>query len=364
MLCVLTVGLVCAPTADPLPRELAASFRPPAEFARDFGRYRSPLTFDDGTPVRTAKDWEKRRAELLKYWHAAMGAWPPVIEKPKIELGAEERRDGFTQRKARVEVAPGVTADDAYLSVPDGAGPFPAVLVVFYDAATGVGRGKPGSKADYAYQLAKRGFVTLSFGGPPGATSGPALQPLSYNAYVAANCYQALAGLPAVDAKRVGVVGHSYGGKWALFASCLYDKFACAVWSDPGIVFDEARPNVNYWEPWYLGQEPGREKRKPGVPTAANPRTGAYKKLVADGRDLHELHALMAPRPFLASGGSEDPPARWTALNHTVAVNDLLGYRDRVGMTNRKGHQPTDEANEQVYRFFEHVLKPAAAGRP
>jgi hypothetical protein len=359
--------LLCGPAADPLPPELAPHFRPPAEFANDFGSYRSPLTFDDGTTVRTAEDWPKRRAEILKSWHAAMGPWPPVIERPKVELGAEERRDGFTQRKARIEVAPGVTADDAYLLVPDGAGPFPAVLVVFYDAATGVGRGKPETKADYASRLAKRGFVTLSLGGPPGATlagkADPPLQPLSYNAYVAANCYQALAGLPAVDPKRVGVVGLSYGGKWALFASCLCDKFACAVWSDPGIVFDEARPNVNYWEPWYLGLEPGREKRKAGVPTAANPRTGAYRKLVADGRDLHELHALMAPRPFLVSGGSEDPPERWKALNHAVAVNALLGHRDRVGMTNRKGHLPTDEANEQVYRFFEHVLKPAA-GKP
>ncbi len=36
----------------------------------------------------------------------------------------------------------------------------------------------------------------------------------------------------------------------------------------------------------------------PGIPTEKNPRTGAYKKMIADGRDLHELHALMAPRPF------------------------------------------------------------------
>ena len=57
---------------------------------------------------------------------------------------------------------------------------------------------------------------------------------------------------------RIGVLGHSYGGKWAMFASCLFEKFACGVWSDPGIVFDESRPNVNYWEPWYLGWEPGR----------------------------------------------------------------------------------------------------------
>ena len=41
----------------------------------------------------------------------------------------------------------------------------------------------------------------------------------------------ALAQTPNVDPKRIGVVGHSYGGKWAMFASCLYDKFAAAAWS-------------------------------------------------------------------------------------------------------------------------------------
>jgi dienelactone hydrolase len=165
-----------------------------------------------------------------------------------------------------------------------------------------------------------------------------------------------LANLPRVDPKRIGVVGHSYGGKWALFASCLDDGFACGVWSDPGIVFDEKRANVNYWEPWYLGYEPGRE-RKPGIPNDKNPRTGAYKLLIDMGRDLHELHALMAPRPFLVSGGAEDRPERWKALNHAIAVNDLLGYKNRVAMTNRKGHAPTEESNEQIYLFFDRVLK-------
>jgi hypothetical protein len=79
--------------------------------------------------------------------------------------------------------------------------------------------------------------------------------------------------------------------------------------------------------------------------------------MMADGRDLHELHALMAPRPFLVSGGAEDPPERWKALNHTVAVNKLLGAENRVGMTNRKTHGPTPESNEALYRFFEWALK-------
>jgi hypothetical protein len=79
--------------------------------------------------------------------------------------------------------------------------------------------------------------------------------------------------------------------------------------------------------------------------------------LVRDGHDLHELHALMAPRPFLVSGGSEDTPERWKALNHTIAVNKLLGYENRVSMANRQGHSPTAESNEQIYTFFEFFLK-------
>jgi hypothetical protein len=71
---------------------------------------------------------------------------------------------------------------------------------------------------------------------------------------------------------------------------------------------------------------------------------------------LHELHALIAPRPFLVSGGAEDPPRRWTALNHASAVNRLLGYSSRVGMTNRPQHAPKAESNARLVTFFEHFL--------
>ena len=36
------------------------------------------------------------------------------------------------------------------------------------------------------------------------------------------------------------------------------------------------------------------------------------------GEDLVDLHALMAPRPVLVSGGVQDPPKNWQALNHLV----------------------------------------------
>jgi len=337
---------------------IALHAKPPAEFAGDLGSYRSPLLFDDGTRVRTPADWRKRRVEILRYWHGAMGPWPPLVEEPRVEVLATTRREDFTQKKGRVPIGEGRTTEGVLL-MPDGEGPFPAALVVYYDPETGAGLVPGKETRAFGYGLTKRGFVSLCLGWPRDYTDGGGaeVQPLSRLAYVAANGYEAMARLAEVDAARVGVVGHSFGGKWALFAAALYEKFACCAVSDPGIVFDESRPNVNYWEPWYLGFDAGRT-RKRGILTDESPRTGAYKQLVADGRDLHDLHALICPRPLLVSGGAEDGPERWRALNHAVAVNRLLGCENRVAMTNRKGHGPTPESNAVLYAFFEHFLKP------
>jgi pimeloyl-ACP methyl ester carboxylesterase len=340
-------------------KQIEPFFKPSAGFASDFGKYKSPLIFEDGSRVRTAADWQKRRQEILQAWHKLMEPWPPLLERPKLDYLKTERRESFTQHRVRVQIASEHTVE-GWLLVPDGKGPFPAVFVPYYEPETSVGL-STNKLRDFAYQLTKRGFVTLSIGSPGGDArkpdpARPNWQPLSFLAYVAANCHTALAQLPQVDPKRIGIVGHSYGGKWAMFASCLYDKFACAAWSDPGIVFDEARGNVNYWEPWYLGRDLA-VTRKAGLVKPDNPRTGAYKVMMETGRDLQELHALMAPRPFLVSGGAEDQPARWVPLNHAIAVNKLLGFTNRVAMTNREGHSPTEESNEQLYAFFEYFLK-------
>lgn len=359
---------------------IAPHFQPPAGPAAVRGSFRTPLRFQDGRPVTRPEDWPARRAEILAAWHAAMGPWPELLAAPRVEVVREEMRGDLRQRTVRVEVAKNVF-QDGFILLPPGNGPRPAVFVPFYTAETSVNYQGPMTglaktyadtgrviHRDFAYGLARRGFVTLAIGCPGGDAYKPVLgearcQPLSYLAYIAANCHTVLAHLPQVDPLRIGVMGHSYGGKWALFASCLYDKYACAVWSDAGVVFDEQRGSVNYWEPWYLGLDPSTTRAR-GLLTEKSPRTGAYRRLVAEGRDLVELHALMAPRPFLVSGGSEDGPGRWAALDHAVAVNRLLGFDHRVAMTFRPAHAPTGESNGQAYQFLEYFLGPADAGAP
>jgi len=352
---------------------VAPHCKPPQEYAGDFGTYRSPLERDDGTRVATAAEWPARRAEIEAKWWKLMGGKPKLIEKPKVEYLDKTRRENFTQQHVHVEVGPDGRMADGYLLTPDGPGPFPAVFIPFYEPQSSIGLGKPDTLGaiDFGVQLTRRGFVTLSIA-TPGTLEEPAadvrkllvdigdklkLQPLGYLASVASNCHTALAQLPNVDPKRIGGVGHSYGGKWTMFGSCLDERFACAVWVDPGIVFDETNGSVNYWEPWYLGWDGGPQRPR-GIPTPEKPRTGLYKTLYENNsREMLELHALMAGRPMLDSGGSEDPPRNWRALNHLIAVNKLLGKENMAAMTNRPMHRPTPEAAAVIYAFFEHHLK-------
>lgn len=363
-----------SPARVALWRQLEKFTQPPSEFAGQIGSYRSPLKFADGSVAKSPEDWQRRRKEILETWHKRLGAWPPLVEKPTVKRFETVEKDGYVRHHVHVQISPEGKLADGYLLMPKGQGPFPAVLVPFYEPLTSIGEGPQGKGRgthDYGLQLVKRGFVTLSIGTPGslekiGLDSRQLLteagmeqrrQPLTLLAYTSANCHTALAQMPEVDPARIGIIGLSYGGKWSMFSSCLYDKFACAVWSDPGIVFNEKNANVNYWEPWYLGYDP-TTKRKPGIPSAENPRTGLYKELVEAGEDLVDFHALMAPRPVLVSGGTEDPPRNWIALNHLVAVNELLGHKQRVAMTARSGHIPTGEALELELEFLEYWLKP------
>lgn len=345
--------------------KISPYFSPPEGYEGSYGKYRSPLLFSNGDPVQSKAEWKERRQEILDFWHQQMGEWPELLKNQELEIIDTLRRENFYQYRVRFNWTPNERTE-GYLLIPDGENPKPAVITVYYEPETAIGQGV--ALRDFAYQLTKRGFITLSLG-TKDATEAKRyaiyypdvdhaeVEPLSMLAYAAANAWQVLAKVEGVDSTRIGIMGHSFGGKWAMFASCLYEKFACTVWSDPGIVFDESRANVNYWEPWYLGYHtpPWRER---GIISGANPARGLYPKLIDRGVDLTDLHALMAPRPFLVSGGSEDPPERWVALNHTIAVNQLLGYKNRVAMTNRPTHDPTETSNEQIYQFFEYFLRP------
>src|SRR5882724_11546421 len=146
---ILVVSVQVAQPAEPIrlhrdipPAELAQFFAPPEQYRSEFGKFRSPLLFANGTRVQNAEDWQRRREEILSTRHRIMGPWPSLIERPRAEVVNTTRRESITQQQLRIEIALGAEMVDALILVPDGEMPTrkrPAVLVVYYDAETGVG---------------------------------------------------------------------------------------------------------------------------------------------------------------------------------------------------------------------------------
>ncbi|MCX5995238.1 MAG: alpha/beta fold hydrolase, partial [Chloroflexi bacterium] len=113
------------------------------------------------------------------------------------------------------------------LTVPEGKGPFPAVIVISgsgpfdrngdVDPRSAEALALSSTYRDIAYALAREGFVTLRYDkrgignstGEGGDFPEPSLRDLK-----AAVAF--LKDNPAVDPERIALVGHSLGGLWAL----------------------------------------------------------------------------------------------------------------------------------------------------
>jgi hypothetical protein len=90
--------------AEALWKKLEPFAQPPAEFAGKLGTYRSPLKFADGSVVKSAADWPRRREEIRTTWHKRLGAWPPLVEKPAIKKLAKIERDATPSTKLRCKL--------------------------------------------------------------------------------------------------------------------------------------------------------------------------------------------------------------------------------------------------------------------
>ncbi|MCA9135153.1 MAG: hypothetical protein KDB00_00300, partial [Planctomycetales bacterium] len=137
-------------TADSTRTKLSAYTQPPQAFRNNFGQYKSPLQFADGSIAKTPQDWQRRRAEILATWTDLLGQWPALITEPDVEQLSSQRRENFTQHQIRFQWTPNEKTT-GYLLVPDGEGPHPAVVTVFYEPETAIGHGNP--HRDFALQL-------------------------------------------------------------------------------------------------------------------------------------------------------------------------------------------------------------------
>ena len=120
------MGLVVSTTAL---SQYTSSYELEREMPVFLDKLKKELTYPlawGNSPVKNFKKWRKQaRAEVLN----AMLAPPPYTTDYRTEIIAEEQRDGYSARKISFNLT-GYSRVCAYLLIPDGKGPFPAVVLL------------------------------------------------------------------------------------------------------------------------------------------------------------------------------------------------------------------------------------------
>jgi formylglycine-generating enzyme required for sulfatase activity len=336
---------VAKPSAEPVASD---------EFFKQYNT--APQGFESSIGPLTPLDWQKRSTEIKSRWE-------DLLAEPKLPAGevtARSIRDvkqrNFDGQLMQLEMEPGIW-EKIYVLRPAGAAksPAPVLIVPFYDvdtpAATDLaGRNYAANRGvnAFAYTAAQHGYIAVAvrwFGESYGASYSEAVANLAarhpgstgLGKWVAdaRRVVDFIETLPDADASRIGIMGHSLGGKMALYAAAFEPRIRAVVSSELGVGFKFS----NYEDYWYLGEK-----------LATAPA----------GMDQHELIGLIAPRPFLLIGGDEyDKKESWYYINAARAVYELSGHGKNIGYFNHHtGHTPTPEAVSVAFDWLDHFLKP------
>lgn len=367
-------GATQAPGAEPARRAFPAFDQLPALAAPP-----DVLTMLDGTRVATAEDWRaKRRPELISLFEWYMyGAPPAAAAHAKITSEIEGETDVLDGRATMKQVAihfgpPGRERDGAIhllLFVPkERKGPVPVFLGLNFqgnhavmdhkdialvkgwmppkfagvkdERATDASRGGESSRWPVERAI-NRGYAVATFyhgdvqSDRPKWDGAPALyfragqtEPDEHEwgtiaiwAWGLSRAADYLVQDPAIDGKRMIVLGHSRNGKTALLAGALDERFAVVIPSQAGCggtspargTVGESVERINTSFPHWFDKAFHRFNKEP-------------QKLPFD---QHCLMALVAPRPLLLTNATGDqwanPSGQFEMLKLAEPVYRLLG---------------------------------------
>ncbi len=327
-----------------------------------------PLLMNDGTPVTTAGQWwTKRRPEIVELFDREMyGRTPANLPKVKWELVSTtpgkngdvaivtKKLIGHTDNSAD----PTIKVDlELELSTPaDASGPVPVIMELGFSKqflemlrkrfpqfasgengptwqqqALALGWGYAeyipvSAQPDSAGEMTK-GIIGLVNKGQPRKVDDWSV--LKAWAWGASRCLDYFETDNAVDAKQVGIAGHSRYGKASLVAMAYDPRFAIGYISSSGQSGAKLSRHIF-----------GEQVENQAGTAAFHWVDGNFLKYAGPLTtgdlpiDQHELIALVAPRPVFISGGNfegdgwADPKGMFLAAVAAGPVYRLLGKKD------------------------------------
>lgn len=287
---------------------------------------------------KSLEAWEERARALRRRVRVAtcLEGW----ERGAVDAEVFDavRGDGFTVYKVLFETLPGFYAT-GNLFVPDGEGPFPAVINLFghwrggrlehSDRASTLSRGVALSRMGIvAFVLDTVGYndsvqVPHRFGGP--AERLWAIGPARLQAANMVRSVDFVAQLPYVDAARIGCDGASGGGSHVLILAALDERIQAVA------VVNSVAAHT-----------------QPECPCETPP-------FLRVGTNNLDFAALVAPRPMQLTSCTGDwtkntPEVEYPALR---AVYELYGAADRLSTFHQDApHNYNAASRAHTYRFF------------
>jgi len=333
--------------------------------------------------ITTRQAWQRQREAIKKVLNVFLGEPPKSKPALKAKTIEETSRSGHLLRTFVFQTEPNEFVP-AYLLIPKNLkGRAPVVLCPHQ--TTQAGKKEPAGLAgnpqlQTALHLVNRGFVTFTydavcFGERHDPASGhygdaipfyrkhPQWSLMGKMVWDLQRAIDYLETLDFVDNNRIGSIGHSHGGYTTLFGMAFDERIKAGV-SNCG--FDTFRIDGNTWR-W--------SRATALLPLLGfyitNPRLNMelYRAVPDSGVidvpfEMHELLALIAPRPILLSTSDEDfvfPNGGWSArraLERIKPVYELLGAQENLSSYFfNGGHDFTAEASANAYSWLERRLK-------
>jgi len=320
-------------------------------------------------PVKSLRDWPKRRAEILRGMKEVMGPLPGKDKRCPLDPKVEEEVDcgDYVRRFLTYVSEPGARVP-AYLLIPKSVlyakskHKAPAILCLHQTHSLGqkVVVGLGGSTNDeYGVELARRGYVCLAPPYPLLANYNPDLKALGYQSGTMKAIWNNVRGLdlleslPFVKRGRFGAIGHSLGGHNAIFTA-VFDQRIKVIVSSCG--FDSF--------PDYYGGDPEVWKPERGwCQTRYMPKLVQYAgRLNEIPFDFHELIGALAPRQVFVNAPLGDTNFNWRSVD-AVAKAASQVYSLYVVPQNLRvehpdcGHLFPREVREMAYLLLDETLK-------